>query len=143
MVKLAPSPFDPWRELVAYQRERLTPGAFGATSVFVGTMRDFNQGDPIEAMFLEHYPGMTERELERMAEEARKRWEVLGLLLIHRVGDILPGEPIVLIATWAAHRQEAFGACRFLIEALKSSAPFWKRETLKGGVRRWVRARPT
>lgn len=141
MVKLSPKPFDPWQALVAHQ-EHLKPGSFGATSVFVGTMRDFNEGEPIEAMFLEHYPGMTERELERMVSEARRKWDILDLLVVHRVGGILPGEPIVLIAVWAAHREEAFAACRFLIEALKKKAPFWKRERLKGGISRWVQASP-
>lgn len=137
MVRLALQPFDPW-QAVAERQRRLRPGSFGATALFVGTMRDFNLGDGVSGMFLEHYPGMTERELERIAGEARRRWELLDLLVIHRVGEISPGEPIVLIAVWSAHREEAFAACCFLIEELKKRAPFWKRETLKGGGKRWV-----
>lgn len=135
-VKLTSKPFDPWAELGAKQAE-LARGKYGACASFVGTMRDFNQGDPVEAMFLEHYPGMTERELERIVAEAKSRWELLQALVIHRIGEVFPGEPIVLVAVWAAHRGPAFEACRFILEALKSQAPFWKQEKLPTGTR-WV-----
>ncbi|MGD9601503.1 MAG: molybdenum cofactor biosynthesis protein MoaE [Gammaproteobacteria bacterium] len=113
------------------------PGAVGATATFVGTMRDFNEGDTVRAMTLEHYPGMTERHLEDICADARRRWTLLETLVVHRIGDILPGDPIVLVAVWSAHRAEAFEACRFIMEDLKSRAPFWKKETLAGGTR-WV-----
>ncbi len=136
LVKLVNHPFDPWAELRAYQ-EHLAPGRYGATASFVGTMRDFNQGEPVEAMFLEHYPGMTERELERIIAEAGSHQDFLDALVVHRVGEIQPGDPIVLVAVWSAHRGPAFAACRFILEALKTRAPFWKQERLAGEVR-WV-----
>lgn len=135
-VKLIDHPFDPWVELRQYQAQ-LAQGQYGATAVFVGTMRDFNQGDLVEAMFLEHYPGMTERELERIIAEARSQQDFLDALVIHRVGEIHPGDPIVLVIVWSAHRGPAFAACRFIVEALKTRAPFWKKEKLPDRVR-WV-----
>lgn len=129
--------FDPHDEEREHARS-LTPGSYGATASFVGTMRDLNEGDGVSAMTLEHYPGMTERELESIAAEARERWTLIDVLIVHRVGDILPGEPIVLTVAWSAHRAAAFDACRFLMEALKSRAPFWKKETLADGSERWV-----
>ena len=129
--------FDPHDEERAFAAS-LPVGAFGATASFVGTMRDFNEGDGVTGMTLEHYPAMTERELERIVEEARERWDIVDTLVVHRVGEILPGEPIVLAAVWSAHRAAAFDACRFLMEALKSRAPFWKKETLADGDSRWV-----
>ena len=129
--------FDPHDEERAFAAT-LPTGGFGATASFVGTMRDFNEGDGVNAMTLEHYPGMTERELARIVAEARERWDVIDALVVHRVGEILPGQPIVLTAVWSAHRAAAFDACRFLMEALKSRAPFWKKETLADGGSRWV-----
>lgn len=136
LVKLVNHPFDPWAELREYQ-EHLVRGRYGAAASFVGTMRDFNHGGLVEAMFLEHYPGMAERELERIIAEARSHQDFLDALVVHRVGEIQPGDPIVLVAVWSAHRGPAFDACRFIIEALKTRAPFWKKERLAGGVR-WV-----
>lgn len=136
-VALAPGPFDPLAELAAHGARR-RPGEHGALAVFIGSLRDFNQGARVRAMTLEHYPGMTERQLERIAAETLTDHEVLDVLIVHRVGRIEPGEPIVLTAAWAAHRAAAFAACRALIERLKREAPFWKQETLFGGERRWV-----
>ena len=130
--------FDPWAELTAYQQSlAVRKGGFGATAVFIGTMRDFNQDTAIAAMTLEHYPGMTEKHLEEIAHEARSRWAILDLLVLHRVGQLQPNEPIVLCAVWSAHRRGAFAACRFLIEELKSRAPFWKKERTENG-EHWV-----
>ena len=112
-------------------------GAFGACSTFVGSMRDFNDDSEVNEMFLEHYPGMTEKFLRRIAEEACQQWKILDLLLAHRVGKIIPGEPIVIIAVWSEHRAESFAVSRFLIEELKSRAPFWKKEKSEKGSR-WV-----
>jgi len=138
-VELLDCALDPWAQLARYQQEYLVDStAFGATASFVGTMRDFNQGDRVQAMWLEHYPGMTEKSLESIGREAVERWQLLDALIVHRVGHITPGEPIVLLAVWAAHRAEAFEACRYLIEELKTRAPFWKKETLDDG-ERWVR----
>lgn len=130
--------FDPWGELAAYQRTRPDlAGKHGGTAVFIGTMRDFNQGNAVRAMTLEHYPGMTEKHLARIVEEAQRRWEVLDLLVIHRYGAIEPGEAIVVVAVWTAHRDSAFAACRYVIDELKTRAPFWKQEITAAGAR-WV-----
>ncbi len=129
--------FKPWQALQAHQ-DRMQPGSFGATATFVGTMRDFNEGDGVQSMTLEHYPGMTESQLQAIIDDAHQQWPLQDVLLIHRVGDIEPGEPIVLVACWSAHRAAAFEACRHLMEALKSRAPFWKKETLTNQSSRWV-----
>lgn len=137
-VNIIDGAFDPWRELGNYQTEHLTSGQFGATATFVGTMRDFNDGDDVTGMTLEHYPGMTEAQLQMIIDEARAQWPLDDALIVHRVGPILPGDPIVLVACWSAHRAAAFDACRHLMEALKSRAPFWKKETLQDQSYRWV-----
>jgi molybdopterin synthase catalytic subunit len=130
--------FDPWVEIGRYQTGVLSQQSrYGATAVFVGTMRDVNEAAAVHAMTLEHYPGMTERHLQRITEEAMGRWDIIDILILHRVGELCPGDPIVLIAVWSAHRAAAFEACRFLIEDLKSRAPFWKKERLDAGFR-WV-----
>jgi len=129
--------FDPWKETQDYQCNHLSAGKYGATASFVGTMRDFNQGDDVTSMTLEHYPGMTESYLDKICDEAKQRWNLLDCLIVHRVGDIHPNDPIVLTVVWSAHRKEAFDACRYLMEELKSRAPFWKKEGLTEG-HRWV-----
>lgn len=129
--------FDPYAELKRHEERMGWVGKYGATMSFVGTMRDFSDDAPVQRMTLEHYPGMTEKYLMRIDEEARRRWGVLDILIIHRVGELKPGDPIVLTAVWAAHRAEAFDACRYLIEELKSRAPFWKKEQI-GTSARWV-----
>lgn len=138
-VELRATPFDPLLELGCHQAgldERLS-GRYGATAIFVGTMRDFNDGDAVQEMTLEHYPGMTERHLQRIVESAAREWSLLDALLIHRIGALQPNDPIVLVAVWSAQRAEAFAACRFIMEELKSKAPFWKRERTAAGPR-WV-----
>ena len=130
--------FDPYREVSDYQQTVLdAAGKYGATAVFVGSMRDINEGDSVQAMTLEHYPGMTERYLEKITKEAGQRWDIIDSLIIHRVGALHPEEPIVLVAVWSGHRSAAFEASRFLMEELKSRAPFWKKEVLSTGSR-WV-----
>lgn len=130
---------QPWQRLEAYQQQMTgLSGKYGASAVFVGSMRDFNQNDSVSTMQLEHYPGMTEKFLRELAEQAMHDWSLLDVLIVHRVGEIRPADAIVLLAVWSAHRAEAFNACRELMEALKSRAPFWKQETLSGGERRWV-----
>ena len=137
-VEVRQQAFDPWQELAAFQQAAFPrAGRFGATAAFIGSMRDFNEGDAVRAMTLEYYPGMTEKHLQAIADEALKRWSIDEALIIHRVGEIQPGEPIVLVAAWSAHRAAAFDACRFLIEDLKARAPFWKKERTAGG-ERWV-----
>lgn len=138
MIEMREAPFDPYAELDRYQSEILgQTGQFGATCSFVGTMRDFNEGDTVHRMTLEHYPGMTEKHLERIVTEAERRWDFLYALVLHRVGEILPGQPIVLVAVWSSHRGAAFDACRYIMEELKHRAPFWKKEALQER-ERWV-----
>lgn len=129
--------FDPYEELKKYQQAMGQRGQYGAAASFIGTMRDFNEGARIERMTLEHYPGMTEKHLREICNTAGKKWVLLDVLVIHRVGPIEVGEPIVLVAVWSAHRGDAFDACRFIMEDLKHSAPFWKKEKLQNG-ERWV-----
>ena len=136
-VRVVDGPFDPLAEQGAFEAS-LPAGSFGATASFVGTMRSFNEGDGVVGMTLEHYPGMTERELGRIVDEAVERFGLGDALVVHRVGELAPGEPIVLTVACSAHRAAAFDACRWLMEALKSRAPFWKRERLADGGARWV-----
>ncbi len=137
-VAVRSEPLDPWAEVQAHQaRLPALRGKAGATAVFVGTMRDFNDGSDVRAMTLEHYPGMTERRLAQIATEAHARWPLEESLIVHRVGALAPGDPIVVVAAWSAHRGAAFEACRFLIEDLKHRAPFWKKESRPDG-ERWV-----
>ena len=137
-VKLCGAAFDPWQELQAYQSGKPElAGKFGATAIFIGTMRDFNDGNDVQGMMLEHYPAMTQKHLESISTEAMERWDILDTLIIHRYGEIQPNDPIVLLAVWSAHRSESFSACRYLIEELKTRAPFWKQEKTEDGSR-WV-----
>lgn len=133
------SSFDPWSEVQRYQSSMAAVnGKYGATSIFVGTMRDFNEGDDVKGMTLEHYPGMTEKQLEMIIFDAMQQWQIIDALVVHRVGDVFPNEPIVLVAVWSVHRGDAFDVSRFIMEALKSKAPFWKKEILKSDAVRWV-----
>jgi len=137
-VEILDRAFDPWHHLAEYQTKGIRQaGQFGATAVFVGTMRDFNQDESVQGMLLEHYPGMTESYLEKISRDAVQRWDLMDSLIVHRVGELLPGEPIVLVAVWSMHRKAAFEASRYLMEELKSKAPFWKKEQLREGAR-WV-----
>ena len=136
-VHIEAEPFEPAAWLTHFEAS-LPTGSFGATASFVGTMRNFNEGDSVSFMTLEHYPGMTEKQLEAVIADAREQWDIIDALIVHRVGDILPGQAIVLTAVSSAHRAAAFDACRFLMEALKSRATFWKKETLVSGDTRWV-----
>lgn len=139
-IRIQQEPFDPWAEVATHgvARTGKLGGRYGATAVFVGSMRDINAGEAVSTMTLEHYPGMTERYLEKIAGEACARWSILDTLIIHRYGPLVPNEPIVLVAVWAEHRDAAFAACRYLIDELKTRAPFWKQETTTAGAR-WVK----
>lgn len=129
---------SPWQEAAAFEaRQPHLAGKAGACAVFVGTLRDFNADQAVVEMTLEHYPGMTEKQLARIAEEASARWPLLDVLVIHRYGRLRPADPIVLAAVWSAHRAAAFEACRYLVEGLKGHAPFWKHEQTTNG-ERWV-----
>ena len=138
-IQIVEQAFDPWQSLVDYQKTSMQGRTdYGATATFVGTMRDFNEGDTVSSMTLEHYPTMTKKQLKAIVDACFSRWNLHNALIIHRVGKILPAEPIVLIAVWSVHRAEAFDACRQLMEDLKHKAPFWKNEALSTGGHRWV-----
>jgi molybdopterin synthase catalytic subunit len=129
--------FDVCEELNAFQDKYLKQGSYGGVVTFVGTMRDFNDGFSVSTMFLDHYPGMTEKHIEKVCQEAHEKWDIMESLVVHRYGEIKPSEDIVLVAVWSAHRAEAFDACRYIINYLKERAPFWKREATPEG-ERWV-----
>lgn len=119
---------------------RAGDGRVGAVASFIGTVRDFNEGAGVSTMTLEHYPGMTEKALEAICADARSRWDVLDALVIHRFGELRPTDQIVLVAVTSAHRGEAFAACQFIMDYLKTEAPFWKKEATAQGDR-WVESR--
>jgi molybdopterin synthase catalytic subunit len=127
-----------------FEVNRLTAGRsdIGAIVTFTGVMRRSNEGSDVTTMTLEHYPGMTESELERVEELARRRWPLQASLIVHRVGTFEPGDGLVLVVTASAHRQAAFAAAEFLMDYLKTQAPFWKKELGPHG-ERWVEARAT
>ena len=136
-VEIREQTFQPWRELEQYDTARQQAGKAGALASFVGSMRDFNDGEAVRGMRLEHYPGMTEKHIREICAQAGRQWQVLDSLVLHRVGEVRIGEAIVLVAVWAAHRGDAMDACRFIIEDLKARAPFWKKEQLQNH-ERWV-----
>lgn len=129
--------FDVSAELAVLRR---SDARIGAIATFVGVVRDVNNGSGVSEMALEHYPGMTEKALEAIVVEAKVRWPIFDALVIHRVGSLLPTEQIVLVAVTGAHRGETFAACEFIMDYLKTRAPFWKREVTPEGAR-WVDAR--
>ena len=112
----------------------------GAIATFVGTVRDLNEGSGVATMTLEHYPGMTERALEKIVAAAKERFDIFGVTVIHRVGELKPQEQIVLVIVTSAHRGESFKACEFVMDYLKTEAPFWKKEATPQG-ERWVESR--
>jgi molybdopterin synthase catalytic subunit len=112
----------------------------GAIAAFIGIVRDLNEGDEVRTLTLEHYPGMTEKALEQIVADARQRWEISDVRVVHRVGTLAPSDAIVLVLVAGAHRGEAFAACEFVMDYLKTRAPFWKKEATPGG-ERWVEAR--
>ena len=134
MIRVQEHAFDPGAEINAFLA---TVPKSGGVATFVGQVRDFKGTETVHAMTLEHYPGMAEREFAALAAEARGRWVLDGLLIIHRYGELRPPEPIVLVATASAHRADAFAACEFLMDWLKTKAPFWKKEAFESG-ETWV-----
>ena len=114
----------------------------GAVVSFLGTVRDMNEGSEVQELTLEHYAGMTEKALEEILSQAKSRWDIYQALVIHRIGPLLPEDQIVLVAVTSAHRGEAFAACEFIMDYLKTAAPFWKKENTPEGTR-WVDARVT
>jgi molybdopterin synthase catalytic subunit len=139
MIRVQESPFDVGAEIAALSAGRTD---IGAVASFVGLVRDHAGEQATLAMTLEHYPGMTEKKLAEIEAEAQARWPLQASLIVHRYGRMLPGEPIVLVATASQHRAAALEACAFLIDWLKTEAPFWKLEET-GSAPRWVEARET
>jgi molybdopterin synthase catalytic subunit len=136
-VQIQTEDFDLSREVAQL---RAAQPAVGAVCSFIGTVRDRNEGDHVSSLELEHYPGMTEQSIQGMMAEAAERFDILGVRVIHRVGLMQPLDQIVLVAVTSAHRGESFQACEFLMDYLKTQAPFWKKEATPGG-HRWVDAR--
>jgi molybdopterin synthase catalytic subunit len=136
-VRIQNEPFDTGREV---DRLRAGDPKVGAVAAFVGVVRDLNEGRDVASMTLEHYPGMTEKALEAIVAQAKARWDIYDVLVIHRIGELRPTDPIVLVAVTSAHRGEAFAACEFVMDYLKTEAPFWKKEATAAGSR-WVDAR--
>ena len=136
-VRVQQQDFDVSTEIAAMRRGN---PKIGAIASFVGVVRDVNDGDSVATMTLEHYPGMTEKSIAGIIDEARGRWEVLDALVIHRVGTLRPTDQIVLVIVASSHRGDAFAACEFIMDYLKTRAPFWKKEQTESGAH-WVDAR--
>ena len=136
-VRVQAGDFDISREIALLRKDN--PG-IGAIASFIGVVRDLNEGDSVAEMTLEHYPGMTEKSVEDIITQARARWQVMDALVIHRIGALKPLDQIVLVVVSSAHRGDAFAACEFIMDFLKTRAPFWKKEQTDKGTR-WVDAR--
>ena len=136
-VRIQPEDFDLGKEILGLRRGNTS---IGAVASFVGLVRDMNHGSSVSEMTLEHYPGMTEKALTQIVEEAMRRWNIIDALVIHRIGPLKPCDQIVLVAVCSAHRGEAFSACEFIMDYLKTRAPFWKKEQTDSGAH-WVDAR--
>ena len=138
-VRVQTEDFDVARELAVL---RAGDPAIGAVAAFIGTVRDINDSSQVATMTLEHYPGMTEKALAAIVDAAKSRWNIVDALVVHRVGALKPADQIVLVGVTSAHRGEAFAACEFIIDYLKTRAPLWKKEETGEGTR-WVEARAT
>jgi molybdopterin synthase catalytic subunit len=136
-VRVQREDFDVGREIAQL---RAAAQRVGAVASFVGIVRDLNEASDIRTLTLEHYPGMTEKALDGIVAEAKRRWDLCDALVIHRIGELKPSDQIVLVAVTSAHRGEAFAACQFIMDYLKTRAPFWKKELTPAG-ERWVEAR--
>ena len=136
-VRIQTEDFDAGAEIAAL---RAGNPAVGAVASFVGVVRDRNDGDAVATLTLEHYPGMTEKAIEAIVEEARSRWAIIEVTVVHRVGELKPLDQIVLVVVAGGHRGDAFAACEFIMDYLKTRAPFWKKERTPEGAR-WVDAR--
>lgn len=136
-VRVQQADFDISAEIAAL---RAGKPKIGAIASFIGVVRDLNDGDAVAEMTLEHYPGMTEKSIEEIIGQARERWQVMDALVIHRIGTLKPLDQIVLVVVTSSHRGDAFAACEFIMDYLKTRAPFWKKEQTPGGAR-WVDAR--
>ena len=137
LIRIQEADFDVSAELAALRKG---DPRVGAVVTFLGTVRDMNDGSQVKGMTLEHYPGMTEKALEEIISQAKTRWDIYQTLVIHRVGPLMPEDQIVMVAVTSAHRGEAFAACEYIMDYLKTAAPFWKKEDTPEGAR-WVDAR--
>lgn len=142
-IRVQTQDFDAGLEMNLLRNARKDKGAIVS---FIGQVRDINEGDAVSLLTLEHYPGMTEKALEAIAVQAKSRWDIFDALIIHRVGTLQPSDQIVLVAVTGAHRGEAFKACEFIMDYLKTEAPFWKKEVTRSGestTERWIEAKGT
>lgn len=142
-IRVQTQDFDAGLEMNLLRNARKDTGAIVS---FIGQVRDINEGDAVSLLTLEHYPGMTEKALEAIAVQAKSRWDIFDALIIHRVGTLQPSDQIVLVAVTGAHRGEAFKACEFIMDYLKTEAPFWKKEVTRSGestTERWIEAKVT
>jgi molybdopterin synthase catalytic subunit len=137
-VRVEEADFDPGVEIAALTEGRID---IGGLATFIGLVRERNDGQAVSGLTLEHYPGMTEKKLAEIEAEARRRWPLDAVSIIHRIGHMTPGERIVFVGTASAHRQAAFDACQFIMDYLKTEAPFWKAEAGPDGEARWIDAR--
>jgi molybdopterin synthase catalytic subunit len=137
-IRIQTEPFD-----VSRETETLRAGnpAIGAIASFIGYVRDIHEGLPVTGLSLEHYPGMAEKEMGHIVEEAQSRWALEGVRVVHRIGELKPGDPIVFVAVASQHRSEAFAACEFIMDFLKTRAPFWKKQQHPDGSSQWLDAR--
>jgi len=140
MIKIQREDFDLGQQLARMRESRTDIGGLAS---FVGLMRDLNDGDSVTRMRLEHYPGMTEQAIEEIVSDAHQRWPLIDVTVIHRVGELAPGDQIVLVAVASAHRAAAFEACEYIMDFLKTRAPIWKKEHAVDGSSRWVDSRGT
>ena len=136
-VRIQAEDFDAGREIAALRQGK---PQIGAVASFIGVVRDVNDGSDVAGMTLEHYPGMTEKSIDAIIDQARARWDIFDALVIHRIGSLKPMDQIVMVAVSSSHRGEAFAACEFIMDYLKTSAPFWKKEETPAGAR-WVESR--
>ncbi|MGB0360874.1 MAG: molybdopterin synthase catalytic subunit MoaE [Endozoicomonas sp.] len=136
MISIQVEDFIPSREYAMLEGDK----SAGGTVTFTGTVRDMNLGDQVSGLFLEHYPGMTEKALQEIINEANQRWELVAVRIVHRIGQMYPGDRIVFVGVSSTHRKEAFAACEFIMDCLKTSVPFWKKEMTENGDR-WVEER--
>ncbi|WP_067515126.1 molybdopterin synthase catalytic subunit MoaE [Endozoicomonas ascidiicola] len=136
MISIQAEDFIPSEEYARLEGDKSS----GGIVTFTGTVRDMNLGDQVGGLFLEHYPGMTEKALQEIIDEAKQRWELIGVRVVHRIGQMYPGDRIVFVGVSSAHRKEAFAACEFIMDYLKTKAPFWKKETTDDGDR-WIEER--
>jgi molybdopterin synthase catalytic subunit len=140
VIRVQTEDFDVGLEI---QQLRHAQPNIGAVVSFVGQVRDMNEGDAITELTLEHYPGMTEKALDAIVTQAKTRWDIVDVLIIHRIGQLKPQDQIVLVVASSAHRGEAFKACEFVMDYLKTDAPFWKKEVMISGESRWVEVKHT